>query len=249
MKYETPQWTYETLDAELYNKGHGKIMDSRKVGNHTWLKRNGLMIVVQLHDTAILTYHPDNRVTLNASHWTTVTTKDRMNAFLGWNSISSERGTWYVNVVFHVKHKGTQYSGTRRIGEQNHETSLIEARIPFENYMTLDVHTHALVSHPNERFTRVDDSLLLREATDLGRILSVQARSLEEQMREGSTTKDEIKYTLEILAKYHDDRKLLEQRIQSLARSMDWSATRLEELIQEAMREHASRNTQEEGTT
>lgn len=224
---KAPPWTYETLEEELYHKGHGKRMEKRKVGNNTWLMRDGDRIVVRLHNTDILTYYPDNRVVLNASHWYTVTTKDRMNAFLGYYTVFSERGDWRVSVRF------------RRGADRYGDARYIEGMIPFENYMALDVHTHEVISHPNDRFLRVDDSVVLREANDLSRILASQSRVIREKINDESITNDDLRHALKVLQKYQESHKSLKSQIERLERSMDWASTELEDQIMTAIRRHA----------
>ena len=229
-----PPWTYESLDLELHHKGHGQIMDSRKVGAHTYLKRRGEDIAVKLHATDILTYYPDNRVVINASTWETVTTKDRMNAFLGWGTITSVQGSWHANVRFHVKHRFETRWGFQREGY-----ALVSALIPFSNLMCLDVRTHELVSHPDEVFSRVDDSLVLREASDMSRRLRAQATMLTQKIESNTLIKSDIVFALQVLEKFQDERRRVADQVHSLESSMDWSSTTLEEVLTKAMSFHA----------
>jgi hypothetical protein len=70
---------------------------SHKIGNHTYLRRReGGDITVKLHDTDVVTFHPDNSVSLNSSGWRTVTTKDRINCYSPWR-VYSEKGVWYCS--------------------------------------------------------------------------------------------------------------------------------------------------------
>jgi len=224
-----PTHTYETLDAELVHKGHGGSMDKRKIGNNTWLVRmGGGNIAVRLHNTDILTYWPDNRVVLNAASWLTVTTKDRMNAFLGWGTISSNRGEWELAVRFRV----TDHDAYR--------SAWVEATVPFENFIALDVRTHEMISSPNSKFTRIDDSLVMREAGDLSRMLRNQTDTLERLIETKKLTKDDIHYSLKLIERYQQERERLVQRMQSLESAMDWASTHLEEMIQRAAQEHTT---------
>lgn len=223
-----PAHTYESLDAELHHKGTGKVMDKRKVGNNTWLVRHrGSQIVVQLHQTDILTFTPDNRVVLNASHWYTVTTKDRMNAFLGWGTVASNRNEWSVAVRFGV------------LNDEWGQREWIEATVPFSNGMTLDVRTHELTSHPDTAFTKIDDSLIMREASDLSRLLGKQTEVLEAKAADGTLVRDDLSYSLLLIDKYQQERRRLANQMRQLESAMDWASTRLEDAIEKATKEHS----------
>lgn len=87
----TPR-SFKDADAQLT----GRNRDSRKVARNTYLQRRGNSIAVQLHDTDVVTFHPDGSVTLNTGGWNTVTTRDRMNAFSPLH-VWTERGTAYVS--------------------------------------------------------------------------------------------------------------------------------------------------------
>lgn len=92
--------TYAELDARL----QGRCKTSRKIANNTYLKRRGEDIAVLLHATDVVTFHPDDSVTLDTGGWYTMTTKDRMNSVLGYR-VSSAGGRWVVAVK-----KKEQYS-------------------------------------------------------------------------------------------------------------------------------------------
>jgi len=80
--------------ADALAKLNGR--NSRKIANNTYLRKetNG-NIVVRLHSTDIITFTPDDLVTLNSGGWKTVTTKARMNEFSPFQ-IAQERGIWRV---------------------------------------------------------------------------------------------------------------------------------------------------------
>ncbi len=83
---------FKTADAQLT----GRNRESRKIARNTYLKRRGVSIAVQLHDTDVVTYSPDGSITLNSGGWNTVTTRDRMNTFSPFR-VGTERGTAYVS--------------------------------------------------------------------------------------------------------------------------------------------------------
>lgn len=90
--------SYSDLDAKLRTKA-GKPADSRKLANNTYgvRKENG-DIAVRLHATDVVTWHPDETVTLNTGGWYTVTTKGRINDWADPFSVYSVGGTWHVSV-------------------------------------------------------------------------------------------------------------------------------------------------------
>lgn len=85
--------TYADADAACVQRG--KPSQTRKLANNTYLNRRGADIAVTLHSTDVVTYHPDNTVTLATGGWQTVTTKDRINAYAPFR-VWSERGRWMV---------------------------------------------------------------------------------------------------------------------------------------------------------
>ena len=76
----------------------GRCAQRRKIANNTWLERRGEDIAIRLHQTDIVTLHPNGHATLDTGGWLTVTTKSRMNdALPGGVRIASDRGRWYVH--------------------------------------------------------------------------------------------------------------------------------------------------------
>lgn len=70
----------------------------KKAANNTYVERRDAdTIAVRLHDTDVVTYHADGRITLDTGEWYTVTTKERINRFTPANiHIASNRGRWIV---------------------------------------------------------------------------------------------------------------------------------------------------------
>lgn len=82
--------------AETFVKG-GRSKVARPIENNTRVVSRGEDFAVQLHDTDVVTFHKDGSVTLDSGGWLTVTTKDRMNRYLGDRGrIGSDRGVWFV---------------------------------------------------------------------------------------------------------------------------------------------------------
>ena len=225
--------TYEKLDKELYHKGHGNIMESRKVGANTWLKRRpGNLIAVQLHSTDILTYYPDNRVIINASSWYTVTTSQRMNAFLGWGTITSYRNLWHVKVLIRIWDEG-QYDWDKK-------ATFVEAIIPFENGIAINSRTHELMHSPNDYLTTLDDSLVMREISDMTRGLQIHARTLRDKA--DNLTRDDLRTAVRHLDAFQQVRSGLVNKIKALESGMDWATTELEEVVTASIKVHADIN-------
>jgi len=82
---------YNSLNEQLT----GKNKLSRKLGNNTYLIRNGENICIKLHETNVVTYCPDNSVIINSGGWRTNTTKERINYFspVGLSQIKSQ---WFI---------------------------------------------------------------------------------------------------------------------------------------------------------
>jgi hypothetical protein len=69
----------------------------RKLGNNTYIRREGTRICIRLHATDIVTIGKD-RIVLNSGGYRTHTTKDRLNAVLPHGySVSAEKGLWHLH--------------------------------------------------------------------------------------------------------------------------------------------------------
>ena len=68
--------------AETFVKG-GRSKVSRPIENNTRIEQRGEDYAVRLHETDVVTFHMDGSVTLDSGGWLTVTTKARMNEFIG----------------------------------------------------------------------------------------------------------------------------------------------------------------------
>lgn len=84
--------TYQQLDSQL----QGRCKTRRKLENNTYAIRHDDSISIRLHETDILTFHPNGRVNVTTGGWKTVTTKARLNEYLPHGlSLTQERGIWY----------------------------------------------------------------------------------------------------------------------------------------------------------
>ena len=77
--------------ATARNKESGKPL-----ANNTRLVKRGEAFAVQLHQTDVVTIHPNGTHTLNSGGWRTMTTKARMNEF-GPVGITQTKGHWFVD--------------------------------------------------------------------------------------------------------------------------------------------------------
>jgi hypothetical protein len=70
-----------------------------KLGNNTWLERlEGLQFIgVRLHNTYIVRFHYNGKVTLHTGGYHTVTTKERMNQFI-YGRVYQKAYDWYFYV-------------------------------------------------------------------------------------------------------------------------------------------------------
>lgn len=71
-----------------------KNRETKKLGNNTYLVRDGQVFHVRFHKTNILTIDPMSTFTYRTGGWRTVTTKQRLNEY-GPVSIYSKSGIWY----------------------------------------------------------------------------------------------------------------------------------------------------------
>lgn len=74
-----------------------RMEDGKPIDRNTRLFQRADHVAVRLHNTDIILFYPDGRVTLNTGGWKTVTTKDRINNFAPFN-VWSKRGTWFTKV-------------------------------------------------------------------------------------------------------------------------------------------------------
>ena len=76
----------------------GRNKTSRPIANNTRVVRlDEDRIGIRLHDTDVVVFNRDGSATLDSGGWLTVTTKDRMNGFLGDRArVYSKRGKWFV---------------------------------------------------------------------------------------------------------------------------------------------------------
>lgn len=88
------------LYAQKFYATNGRRLSRRKLANNTYLEPRGDDLAVKLHDTDVVTIHPDGTLTLNSGGWLTATTKDRMNQALreveAPLQIRTEKGRWYI---------------------------------------------------------------------------------------------------------------------------------------------------------
>ena len=72
--------------------------NGKKINNNTYVVPDGENVAIKLHDTNIVTFAPDDTITLNSGTWRTPTTKDRINTALGDQGmqITANKGLWYI---------------------------------------------------------------------------------------------------------------------------------------------------------
>ena len=85
---------YEMTDKILRTGRNGR----RKLQNHTYMERiDEHTVGVKLHDTYVVKLHDDGSTSLDSGGWHTMTTKDRINAYIEWPLVvTSDRGRWYL---------------------------------------------------------------------------------------------------------------------------------------------------------
>lgn len=73
----------------------GRNLNSRKIGNNTYLERHLNDITVKYHDTHVVVYRANGDIVLNSGGYQTATTKDRMNLHTTAR-ITQTGGVWFV---------------------------------------------------------------------------------------------------------------------------------------------------------
>lgn len=77
--------------------------DSRTVGNNTTLHLSyGGSVAIRLHNTDVVTYHPDGRIILSTGGWNTNTTKDRLRKWAPVQ-VGTRKGILYVNAISAIR--------------------------------------------------------------------------------------------------------------------------------------------------
>ena len=73
-------------------------LGTKKLTHHTYLRKEGELFYIRLHDTDIMVFYPNGDIMLYDGGYKTMTTKARMNEYLsnGWRIIQ-ERGVWYIS--------------------------------------------------------------------------------------------------------------------------------------------------------
>lgn len=113
--------------AEAVQLVRGKFANktSRKIGNNTYARitEDG-SVAFRLHDTDVVTIHPDNSATLRTGGWKTYTTRDRISQFSpvnvggkcktrSWDAgdwvVWPKHGEWRIELPFHEGMKVDQY--------------------------------------------------------------------------------------------------------------------------------------------
>lgn len=96
--------TYSKAQEMMERARHGR----RKLENNTWLERRAGRrpdggrpleddFAVRLHNTDVVTFHPDGSVTLDSGGWRTMTTKSRINGYLPVGArVESDAGEWFL---------------------------------------------------------------------------------------------------------------------------------------------------------
>lgn len=70
----------------------------RKVGNNTYARiLDDGAVAIRLHNTDVVTIHPDNTVTLRTGGWQTSTTKDRINQYSPVR-VYQRKYEWYITL-------------------------------------------------------------------------------------------------------------------------------------------------------
>lgn len=89
---------------------------ARVIANNTALVRHGDTLGLVLHATEVVTYHPDDTVTIRTGGWDTVTTLDRINRVLQGTPWHVSRKGGVARLYLHGRHFEADVQGGVRIG-------------------------------------------------------------------------------------------------------------------------------------
>ncbi len=134
---------YQELEGRMYDRRFKppRLMQEKKIAANTHLLRVGEDISVKLYNTIVLTFRPNNTVTINTAGWTTPTTKGRINDLIGPHlGIYSSGGTWNIRARQVEKHKTVHW---REEIQWTHHVSY-----EFYDGMSFDIGTGLLVWNP-----------------------------------------------------------------------------------------------------
>lgn len=114
--------------------------DGKPLQNNTRLHRNadGVSFDVVLHNTAIVTIHPDDTYTLRTGGWHTQTTADRIRTY-GPASVGNFKGEYmlYVHAKYEYRHSDGRVSDQYEHGFDHHEMRP-GYHVPFEEGMRVN---------------------------------------------------------------------------------------------------------------
>lgn len=128
---------YKEADAKL----QGRCFMSRKVGNHTYLKRDGKVLSLRLHSTDIITWYPDGRTVLFTGGWFTPTTKCRLNQY-GPIRIGSHKGQWVFGGYDGIEYRFVSGMTIRKNGR--HDCPVFRHRVDHDPIVLADAKARGL---------------------------------------------------------------------------------------------------------
>ncbi len=95
-------------EAEQLLAGARTPDNGKPVARNTRLFKRGEDYAIQLHQTDVVTYHPDGTFTLESNGWRTITTKDRINRFSPAH-LFTDNGIWYLGTSDDYREKFALY--------------------------------------------------------------------------------------------------------------------------------------------
>ena len=99
---------YQRADEKL----QGRCVNSRKLGNNTYLERHEGHLSIKFHETEIIKFSPDDSVELSSGGWKTKTTKERLNDY-GPLNIWQDKGKWFVGGSWKEPYQSLFYDGMK----------------------------------------------------------------------------------------------------------------------------------------
>lgn len=223
------KYTYEELEAELYNKGNGNRMLSRNVGSNTKLERLPTGNVgIRYFRTMIIEWTPDGRVILRMNGWNTPSTRLRFRQYL-----SHPLGIQSIN--------NRPYASARlRLPDVNKKietwTTIL---VPFVDGMSFDLATGELLGNP--------DATPISLADDFGRVIN-RSKGLRPIVNElvhkrlnATTGHADIDYALRLYERWRKQREIVAEEIRTLDSHLTWEQALFEEEMERTMGEYSAR--------
>ena len=119
-----------TEAKKLFDTARNKETGKPIANNTRLIKIDDETYAIRLHDTNVVTFHKNGKITLDSGGWRTHTTKERMNDAISEHNfnIIQDKGLWYI---------GTGWNDTNKV--------------LYEDGIVINTKTHKLQSAPSQK--------------------------------------------------------------------------------------------------